>query len=88
MVPCETFLVKQGYFDIFFPTGERFRDFYDLSPTSNAMAMAMAMAMAIAGLGLGIPSDFGCLFCWIYVFDLLSDATHNQTLNSSATLTR
>jgi hypothetical protein len=23
MVPCETFLVKQGYFDIFFPTGER-----------------------------------------------------------------
>jgi len=21
MVPCETFLVKQGYFDIFFPTG-------------------------------------------------------------------
>lgn len=22
MVPCETFLVKQGYFDIFFPTGE------------------------------------------------------------------
>ena len=24
MVPCETFLVKQGYFDIFFPTGESF----------------------------------------------------------------
>ena len=22
MVPCETFLVKQGYFDIFFPTGQ------------------------------------------------------------------
>ena len=22
MIPCETFLVKQGYFDIFFPTGE------------------------------------------------------------------
>jgi hypothetical protein len=22
MVPCETFLVKQGYFDIFFPTGK------------------------------------------------------------------
>ncbi|KAJ9119436.1 hypothetical protein QFC24_005669 [Naganishia onofrii] len=24
MVPCETFLVKQGYFDIFFPTGKFF----------------------------------------------------------------
>lgn len=24
MVPCETFLVKQGYFDIFFPTGKSF----------------------------------------------------------------
>lgn len=22
MIPCETFLVKQGYFDIFFPTGK------------------------------------------------------------------
>jgi hypothetical protein len=22
MVPCETFLVRQGYFDIFFPTGQ------------------------------------------------------------------
>lgn len=22
MIPCETFLVKQGYFDIFFPTGQ------------------------------------------------------------------
>lgn len=25
MVPCETILVKQGYFDIFFPTGESVR---------------------------------------------------------------
>ena len=25
MVPCQTYLVKQGYFDIFFPTGELIR---------------------------------------------------------------
>ncbi|KAK1927996.1 S-adenosyl-L-methionine-dependent methyltransferase [Papiliotrema laurentii] len=31
MVPCETFLVKQGYFDIFFPTDfELLRDTYSL----------------------------------------------------------
>ncbi|KAK4688906.1 hypothetical protein P7C73_g1206, partial [Tremellales sp. Uapishka_1] len=31
MVPCETFLVKQGYFDIFFPTDfELLRDVYSL----------------------------------------------------------
>ena len=30
MVPCSTFLVKQGYFDIFFPTDfERLRDMYE-----------------------------------------------------------
>lgn len=30
MVPCETFLVKQGYFDIFFPTDfHRLRDMYE-----------------------------------------------------------
>ncbi|WVO19802.1 uncharacterized protein IAS62_001092 [Cryptococcus decagattii] len=31
MIPCETFLVKQGYFDIFFPTNfEHFRDLYSI----------------------------------------------------------
>jgi hypothetical protein len=29
MVPCETFLVKQGYFDIFFPTGLSY-PFFDI----------------------------------------------------------
>ncbi|CAK9781435.1 DUF185-domain-containing protein [Cutaneotrichosporon oleaginosum] len=40
MVPCETFLVKQGYFDIFFPTDfELLRDTYSLimnSPSRRA----------------------------------------------------
>lgn len=40
MVPCSTFLVKQGFFDIFFPTDfERVRDMYEhilsLPPTYN-----------------------------------------------------
>ena len=30
MVPCDTFLVKQGYFDIFFPTDfNKLRDMYE-----------------------------------------------------------
>lgn len=37
MVPCETFLVKQGYFDIFFPTDfELLRDTYSLIMNSPA----------------------------------------------------
>lgn len=44
MVPCETFLVKQGYFDIFFPTDfELLRDTYSLimnSPSRRASAEA------------------------------------------------
>ncbi|WWC66472.1 uncharacterized protein I206_100374 [Kwoniella pini CBS 10737] len=39
MIPCETFLVKQGYFDIFFPTNfELLRDIYSIimnSPSIN-----------------------------------------------------
>ncbi|ORY29015.1 S-adenosyl-L-methionine-dependent methyltransferase [Naematelia encephala] len=36
MIPCETFLVKQGYFDIFFPTDFRLlRDIYGLVMSSN-----------------------------------------------------
>ncbi|ODN84079.1 hypothetical protein L202_00098 [Cryptococcus amylolentus CBS 6039] len=38
MVPCETFLVKQGYFDIFFPTDfEHFRDLYSVIMNSPSV---------------------------------------------------
>ncbi|WWC86121.1 uncharacterized protein L201_000992 [Kwoniella dendrophila CBS 6074] len=42
MIPCETFLVKQGYFDIFFPTDfELLRDIYSIimnSPSTTSSA--------------------------------------------------
>ncbi|WVQ85439.1 hypothetical protein IAT38_007604 [Cryptococcus sp. DSM 104549] len=39
MVPCETFLVKQGYFDIFFPTDfELFKDIYSVIMNSPSRA--------------------------------------------------
>ncbi|OCF55583.1 hypothetical protein L486_07067 [Kwoniella mangroviensis CBS 10435] len=53
MIPCETFLVKQGYFDIFFPTDfELLRDIYSVimnspSPSSTTTSPSTSPSSAI-----------------------------------------
>ncbi|KAJ3556743.1 hypothetical protein NM688_g1853 [Phlebia brevispora] len=63
MVPCSTFLVKQGYFDIFFPTDfERLRDMYEhvltepTPPSSLEDPRVSPLSTSVAPLSVG--ADF------------------------------
>lgn len=62
MVPCSTYLVQPGYFDIFFPTDfEKLRDMYRLvmsSPTSRDVELRSSpLGTTASSLRLG-PSFF------------------------------
>ncbi|KAJ3516938.1 hypothetical protein NLJ89_g806 [Agrocybe chaxingu] len=49
-VPCSTLLVKQGYFDIFFPTNfERLRDMYEYTLSQPPLDLASTMDDLAAG---------------------------------------
>ncbi|KAL9713453.1 hypothetical protein Ac2012v2_003063 [Leucoagaricus gongylophorus] len=56
-VPCSTLLVKQGYFDIFFPTDfERLRDMYEYilsQPHSKLVAPVSPLSTSSSPLSLG-----------------------------------
>ncbi|GJJ11511.1 hypothetical protein Clacol_005744 [Clathrus columnatus] len=62
MVPCQTFLVKQGFFDIFFPTAfNLLRDMYEhiMSQPHNA---PLEGSRASPLLTMAAPSDLGANF--------------------------
>ncbi len=63
-VPCSTLLVKQGYFDIFFPTNfERLRDVYEFTlsqplPSSDEDEASRISPLTATSTSVSLGSDF------------------------------
>ncbi|WRT64028.1 uncharacterized protein IL334_000955 [Kwoniella shivajii] len=61
MVPCETFLVKQGYFDIFFPTDfELLRDIYSVimnSPSQSLSSTSLPSSTSTSSMPSSTPTS-------------------------------
>lgn len=79
-MPCGTFLVKQGYFDIFFPTNfERLRDMYE-----HVLTEPIPLdSPRVTPLSLGVPP----LSTGVEFFSSYQPANHRPPVDGMASST-